>query len=258
MWNRWVSVLLFIGFVFSSCGTKKKGMQVVPPTDKTSQVVLDGGITINNLDFYTFSGKAKTNLELGEEKMDATMHIRIDKDKAIWISITATVLNLEVARLLITQDSVKILDKFHSVYYEKPFSFIQQYTTEGIDFLLLQATLLGNTNERLLRTDKLTVAQSDEEIQVIGLRDRLFFQYGLGEGNHVSSFLLSSEYQGKSVQALYSDFDASSGYTFARSQTFLLRNDLMFVKAVLTYQSVDFNRVVDMPFAVPARYKLVD
>lgn len=257
MLNRWLMVLIVLGVFISSCGSKKgvvgKGADV-----KTEGFVLSDRVTINNLDFHTFKGSAKTRLEFVDEKMDATMHIRMDKNKAIWVSITATLLNYEAVRVLITPDSVKVMDKLQSIYYQKPFSYLQKYTGKAVDFLLLQDLLLGNSNNSLLRTDKLTVAQTDEETQVLGLRDGMFFQYGLNNDNRTSSFLLSMDNEEGSVQVFYNDFLPTFGYNFAQSQTFLLRTEGIFVKASLMYQKVDFNEVVEMPFVVPTKYKRVE
>ncbi|WP_197053659.1 DUF4292 domain-containing protein [Sphingobacterium sp. T2] len=80
-------------------------------TSPSSENVVSG-IVINNLDFHTFSGRAKAAVEFGKERQDATLNVRINRSKAIWISVTASFLNIEAVRVLITPDSIKIMNSF--------------------------------------------------------------------------------------------------------------------------------------------------
>lgn len=256
MWSKWLILAVSIVFVFSSCATKKK---IVPVDNtKTNTVVLNDGYTLNNLDFHTFSGRAKTRVEFGDDKQDVTLHIRIDKDKAIWISVTATVVNYEAARVLITPDTVKILNKFQSEYIVKPFSYIHKYTGEGVTFSLLQDLLVANVSKQLIRTERLTVASSGDEIQLVGVNDGLSFQYSLNDNKRPRVFRLNAIGGSENLEAFYSSFAAITGYNFPQNQSINLSTNYITVKALLNYTKLDFNEIVEMPFAVPAKYKVVD
>src|ERR1700733_14953394 len=62
----------------------------------------------NQADFTTFSGRAKTKLDINGNSNNVTLNIRIQKGQKIWVSITA-IAGIEVARALITPDSLLVI-----------------------------------------------------------------------------------------------------------------------------------------------------
>ena len=108
-----------------SCRSTKQINKVIAPKDSTlnvNDVVKDSALMQLNkdllefkkhyIDFNTFSAKIKADVETSKEKLpDLTAVVRIQKDKAIWMSVSATFLNIEVYRVYITPDSVILLNK---------------------------------------------------------------------------------------------------------------------------------------------------
>lgn len=255
MWSKGFIALLSLGVLFSSCATKKK---VITGNSATSAIVVNEGYTINNLDFRTFNGRAKTKVEFGNDKQDVTLHVRIDRDKAIWISVTATVVNYEAARILVTPDTIKILNKLQSEYIVKPFNYINRYTGSGVNFAMLQDLLLANVSKELLRTEQMTVASAGEEVQLVGVTNGLSFQYSLNENKRPKVFRLNAIGSDESLEAFYSSFAAITGYNFPQNQSINLNASEIAVKAILNYNKLEFNESVEMPFTVPSKYKIIN
>lgn len=63
-----------------------------------------------------YSAKADVDLVMGEERKSFKAHVRVVRDSAAWVSITPA-LGIEVARLLVTPDSLKFIDKLHDTYW---------------------------------------------------------------------------------------------------------------------------------------------
>src|SRR5437879_13370008 len=84
-------------------------------------------------DFTTFSGKAKTKLDINGNSNDVTLNIRIQKGQKIWVSVTA-IAGIEVARAMITPDSLLVINKLQGLYLRKPFRYIYTYTINQIDY----------------------------------------------------------------------------------------------------------------------------
>src|ERR1700676_4128871 len=72
-------------------------------------------IRAGQTNFNTFSGKAHTTLDFSGNSNDVTLNIRIKRDQKIWVSITA-IAGIEVARALITPDSILIINRLQSLY----------------------------------------------------------------------------------------------------------------------------------------------
>lgn len=254
MWSKFV-ILVFAALVLVSCGSKRRKVKLEKEGTGTS--VSLGDYNINNLDFLTFSGRAKAKVEMGTAKHDLTLHVRIQRDKAIWISVTA-LLGIEAARVLITPDSVRILNKLQGEYIAKPFSYIYRYTNKGIAFSTLQDLLMANVSTALLHTDQMTVARSEDETQIVGIKQGLNFQYSLNQEARPKAMRLNQVGSSENLEALYANFETISGYKFPKNQQIDLNAESIKVSSTLEYVRVIFNDMIDVPFTVPAKYKVID
>jgi hypothetical protein len=102
------------------------------------------GLGRNHIDFQTFSGHMHVHFE-GSDRKDNEFNavVRIKKDSLIWVSINA-VFGIEAFRLLITPDSVKILDRLKKVARLRSVSYLQEQMHLPVDFKALQDILIGN------------------------------------------------------------------------------------------------------------------
>jgi hypothetical protein len=259
MWNKICAIGVGVA-VFTSCGTRKQVANTTTSGVESTVIKPDANADylINNLDFHSFSGRAKAKVELGNENQDVTMHVRIQRNKAIWISLTGTFLNVEGARVLITPDSVKIMNKLQGEYTAKPFNFIHNYTGEGVTFGVLQDLLIANVSSDLLRTDQMTVAKATDDVQLVGVKNNLSFQYSLNGKFRPKVIRLTPVGSSQSLEAFYSSFNDVTGYNFPQNQNIKLSASEVQVNAVLNYNKIEFNQEVEMPFTVPARYKVLN
>lgn len=258
MWSR-VCCIVLLFTVFASCKTKKKIN--LPTTDLPTAVEAGNAASIksfelSNLDFLTFSGRGKATIELDKKTHDANIHVRIEKDKAIWISVTA-MLGVEVARILIAPDRVKILNKWQGEYIEKPFDYIYNYVNQGITFNILQDIFLGNVSPNLLRTDNVQVASAEDEFIVVGTQQNLSYQYRVNADNRPFNFLLQELNGTHNLETYYGDHTLTKGYNFPHTVIFNFSGSELALKAQISYNKVDFNTAVEMPFSVSERYKVI-
>lgn len=246
--------------IFTSCKTKRK--VALPSHDTPSEVSEASAASIktfelNNLDFHTFSGRAKTKIELDKKVHDVTLNIRIERNKAIWMSVSA-LLGVEVARVLITPDSVKILNKFQGEYIVKPFDYIYNYTNQGITFSTLQDLLMANVSSNLLRTQNVQVASASDEFIVVGIKEQLSYQYRINKENRPFNFILQEVGGMQNVEAFYGDYANTDGYNFPQNIALNIVGEDVSLKARLGYNRVSFNGNVEMPFSVSGRYKVIN
>ena len=104
-----VCFLFILIFSVASCKTVKQINKAIAPKDTTTVVIIDQSKvdsilmikqTIDNLnknyiDYKTFNAKIKVEYQDSKGKQpDVTAIVRIIKDSAIWISLTASFLNI--------------------------------------------------------------------------------------------------------------------------------------------------------------------
>ncbi|RYY31568.1 MAG: DUF4292 domain-containing protein, partial [Chitinophagaceae bacterium] len=159
-------ITMFAGFALllaaTSCRSTKKIQTVINKRDTTLRVpVVDStvdrkadsirfikeitsALDSNRIDFNTFSAKVKVAFEGKDgKKSDFNANIRLYKDSALWISINA-LLGIEAFRVLITPDSVKVLNKVDKIIQLRSVSYLKEVARIPFTFNDLQDLLIGN------------------------------------------------------------------------------------------------------------------
>ncbi|MBX2981069.1 MAG: DUF4292 domain-containing protein [Flavobacteriales bacterium] len=89
-----------------------------------------------------YSAKADVSMKTDTEKRSFKAHVRVVRDSAAWLSITPA-LGIEVARALLTRDSLQLIDKFHDTYWIGDTTQAQAKFGVQPSLKLLQEALLG-------------------------------------------------------------------------------------------------------------------
>src|SRR5215216_5980977 len=98
----------------------------------------------NWVEFTTFSAKVDIDYRGGDDKhYDVNASMRMYKDSLIWISVNA-VFGIEAMRMLITSDSVFLLDKLNKSYLVRSIDYLQEVTSLPLTLSMLQDLLVGN------------------------------------------------------------------------------------------------------------------
>ncbi|NNC83278.1 MAG: DUF4292 domain-containing protein [Flavobacteriales bacterium] len=95
------------------------------------------------LQYDWFAAKVTTEVEMKDQKMSFKTNLRMRRDSIIWMSISPA-LGIEVARMIVTPDSVKFIDKWNDKYYLGTHDFIEERVNVELDFSMLQDLAIGN------------------------------------------------------------------------------------------------------------------
>lgn len=135
---------VFLLFFFS-CKTPKVVVKEKIKFDHFSTKELLRKLELNEFKFETLSTKATITFT-DEKETSFKANLRIRKDSAIWMSITPA-LGIEMARVLITKDSVLFMDRVHNKYFVGNFAYINKMFDVDMDYNMLEALLIGNSIE---------------------------------------------------------------------------------------------------------------
>jgi len=215
-------------------------------------------IRSHQLTFNTFSGKAHTSLDLGGNKNDCTLNIRIANNQKIWVSVTA-LLGIEVARAVITPDSIMIINRLQGIYIKKPFSFIYAYTNGQINYSMLQALLVGNVVPSLLNDNIDFIAYTNattnaNSFVLSGNLQDIIYSLTLDGDMRAIQTKLSSQEQGVSLQVNNSNFIPSGSQKLPSQIDIASVAKDKKIQVNLRYVKVDLNQPQDYPFSIPSSY----
>lgn len=148
-----VCILIMLFFMLS-CKTKKQIQQPVTlQTEDTSGKCrlsfktaksLSKHLKENELIYNWLYAKADVEVNIDGEDHKLDIRVKARKDSAIWISIQAVGL-IDIAKLLITRDTVKMVVYVKKQYFKGDFNYINQLLNADLDFDLIQAALIGNS-----------------------------------------------------------------------------------------------------------------
>lgn len=202
--------------------------------------------------FNTFSGKANTTLNFNGNSNDVTLNIRINRDKEIWVSVTA-LLGIEVARAVITPDSILIVNRLQGLYTKKPFSYIYTYASKQINYKMLESLLVGNAIPELLN-EKATLQADNGNVVLSGNLQDLIYKLMLGPDMKVAQLNLSNQNEGQSLQVTNNAFIQAANRIMPSQIAIASTAKDKKVQVNLHYTKVDFDQQQQYPFNIPERY----
>lgn len=208
------------------------------------------------IDFKTFNSKIKVDYEDSKGKQpDITANVRIIKDSAIWISLSATFLNVEVFRIYVNKDSIILLNKQQKEVQYRSLDYLQEVTEIPFDYKTLQDLLIGNP----IFLDSTIVAfkKTNEATLLSSLGN--YFKHLVSLSNN-DYLLMHSKLddidisRSRTAALTYSGYENKDGINFSTHREIAVseKNKL---DIQLNYKSYDFNKELSVPFNVPKNYK---
>ncbi|MES2266435.1 MAG: DUF4292 domain-containing protein [Bacteroidota bacterium] len=210
-------------------------------------------IRSKQVSFNTFSGKAKTKLDINGNSNDVTLNIRVARDQKIWISVTA-IIGIEVARAQITPDSIIVVNRLQSVYLKKPFSYVYTYASRQINFKTIQSLLVGNAMPELLNPAADFQTEGSNTV-LSGTLEDLLYKLLLGPDMKVTQTNLNNKFGGPSLQVVNSVFIQADNRVIPSQIDISSAAGDKKIKVNLRYTQAEFDKVLEYPFSIPKSYE---
>jgi hypothetical protein len=221
------------------------------PLDNVSSKL--DAIRAKQVSFNTFAGKAKTKLDINGNSNDVTLNIRIERDKKIWVSITA-IFGVEAARALITPDSILLINRLQGVYLRKPFSYVYKYASNQVNYKTLESLLIGNAIPELLN-EKAVFINTDGNTMLSGNLQDLLYKLIVGADLKVTQTNLSNQNEGQSLQVVNNTFILATNRVMPSQIDIASVVKDKKIQVNLHYTKADYDVPQDYPFSIPASYE---
>ncbi|WP_162054977.1 DUF4292 domain-containing protein [Pontibacter pamirensis] len=241
-------ILLCLAVVFLLAGCKRE----TAPTTASATTETIGTVSVNNFDFDYFSSKGQLSLNSKKENLSSGVSIRMKKDSVIWVSVQPG-LGIEAARMMLTQDSVYLMNRLQKEYVATDYSFLRNRFQVDVNFEILQAILLGNYEQQ--GTEK---AMDEGELQhVQQMRENLLFDYFIGRLNSkLQQLNVQDQNTGNTITVLYSSFEdiGQEPFAHALAAQVLQKGEVSDFKINYSRVAVS-DEALSFPFSVPSDYK---
>lgn len=260
----WIIVLV-VAFV-TGCRSTKQISQVIAPRDtalvanistdslELVKATLDD-INKNYIDFNTFSAKIKVDAEDNNVKQpDIIAVVRMVKDSAIWVSLSATFLNIEVYRVLITKHQVILMNKQDKEVQYRTLDYLQEVTSIPFDFKTLQDIIIGNP---VYYSNNTTAFRKLNDVYLITFVGE-FFKHLLTVSSD-SKLILHSKLddvdfaRSRTASITYGEYENIEGRMFSTNRHISITEKKK-LDLKLKYKQVEFNKELSVALTVPKSY----
>lgn len=211
-------------------------------------------IDSGRLQFTTFTAKLAIDYQGSDGKTyNVNSNIRMYKDSAIWISANA-ILGIEAMRVLITKDSVKLLDKLNKTYTARSVDYLQEVTSLPLDLFTLQDLILGNAVFVGPRVLSVTTQGSTISLLSTGgwFKNLLTLD--------ASGFLLLhsklddvNPMRNRTATLAYAGYENKRGFVFATKRNITVSEKTR-LDIKLDFKQYAVNEEVSFPFSIPRNY----
>lgn len=248
-------VWLSAGLLLGSC--TRKAVPTTASTPATSENIVNP-TRATNVDFRYLTAKGRAQVDQAGNKLPTiNLALRARKDSVIWLS--ASVSALEVARVHITRDSVRVLNKLQREYYAGDFAYLSQRLNVPVTFEQVQAILLGDYLPAPAGTTP-TVTTENEAQRVQFQQASLLIEQLINlSSTKVQQLSVRDQTNPNNYYSVdFSDFQplVPGNQPFARTVSLRMQQaQNPASSATITYRSVELDKErLGFPFSVPANY----
>ncbi len=258
-------IVIIFGLIAGGCNTAKKAQHIpkdsslavkVKPVDSVSLLKQQLSDSINRpLNFTTFYGRAKASYSSPGASGNATVYIKIQKDSIIWISITG-LLNIEGARILVTPDSVKIINKLESTVQLSSIAYLKKLTKLPLTFNDFQNIILGKPV--LNSTNNSNVQIKKDSITLIATGELLNCIYSFTKNNFLlgqSNFQSINNPSVTGANIFYSDYNLVNNINFSAGRDVSVTGSSPSTLQ-LSFKEYNFNQPQSFVFTISKNYTI--
>ncbi len=273
---KFLQVFLFLSIFIFGCRPAKKVQKIqeaISKVDTTSIVVMSENkadtktvnattgkdifakVISNKIDFNYFNSKVRIEYEGKEGGDEATAFIRLKKDSAMWLSLRGA-LGIEGFRVLITRDSVKVMNLLKKNVQYRSISYLQEVTGIPFDFATMQDMVVGNPvfidsnviSYKVNANNEMLVLMSGSIFKNLITLDNTDFKILHSKLDDIDIA------RNRTCDITFGNYQNAGGILFSTSRKILLAERSK-LDISLDFKQYSFNQPISFPFNIPKNYK---
>ncbi len=204
--------------------------------------------------YSTLLARARIEYETPEKKQSFKGSIRVIRDSAVWMSI-APAFGVELARVLITRDSIRFLDRVHKQYAIEPIENAEAVYKAPLDFALVESLISGNLAFGEMNVESMTM---DSSFYYLELRSEEFLiQMRIRGGSFLIDALNVRQKEPPRLLTVdYLDYSPVDSQYFSKRRKIRLEAEST-INLWLEFSSVKVDQKVNIVFVVPQKYERI-
>jgi outer membrane biogenesis lipoprotein LolB len=247
--------------VFSSCKTKKTAVDKDTPVPKREALEGESAKRFlletvksreTKINYYSSEGSAA--VKSPDQNVTLDVAIVMEQNRYIMLTFTA-ILGIEAARVLITNDSISILDRLSRKHYIANYSYIERLTGIKLNLSQIQDLLLGNMifppNEKNSKVDTITPFILISHFINPDWKQTVY----LKEANiKPIQSIINNQKALKELKVSYEKYYTSTGNSYPSEMNINIRAEKN-IECKLTLNTFAFTKNKEINFVVPKSYQ---
>ncbi len=250
--------------LFEGCRPAREVTPDIDPLVMAPQKVLMA-VHAHQASFDFFSTRFSGTATLDDRNYSVSGNIRIRKDSAIYVSV-APFLGIEIARAMITPDTVKFINRLENTYFVGDMRFINNMLGTDLDFYMLQSILVGSdfnhftTDNFQVRKDRGMMllhasARKREGKSSQTYQHNLWLDYKTWR---IQQALLFQPDEKRVIRTNYQNFQNVDGQEFPAEVSLEFSDPVSRAELSMKYSRTSLNNPRQMTFSIPPRYSPLD
>src|SRR4051812_39017853 len=272
--SRIVYASLLLIIAVAACRPTKKVQRLgnaITTKDTTSAIIVnkppvnavDSATIIRNvvhtldsqrINFKTFSAKVKMDYDGSEGNGQATVYVRMQKDSIIWLSLTGA-LGIEGFRVIITRDSVKLMNKLDKVVQYRSIQYLNELTHVPVNFYDMQNILIGNPI--YLDSNIVSYKYSDDYLSIL-MAGSVFKNLLTVDKNTLlmqhSKLDDIDPSKNRTADITFSNYNKVNNFNFSTARKISVAEKAK-LDINLDFKQYNFDQALTFPFNIPKNYK---
>ena len=248
--------LIFIGLLvlaLASCKSKKVLTGGTINENLSAKAIIKGHYN-NQLDFKTLNGRMKIEYSDGESSQGFSVSLRMERDKAIWISAP-----LGIVKAYITPNRVTFYNKLQNEYFDGDFTYLSNILGTDLDFEKVQNVLLGQALFNL-RDGKYNAGISSANYVLKPKKQETLFKtlFQIEPRNFkMAAQQLSQPNQNRFLEIEYKDYQEINEKIVPNDIGIVAVNGRLTNTIDITYKNVEFGKTLRFPYKIPKGFKKI-
>ena len=246
----WIIVLTF--FLYA-CGSSNN--IATPSLENLSSKSIIKKVNQNHLDYNWFTARLSGKIKINGSDTPVSASLRIRKDSVIWFSVSA-LLGVEVARIQITPDSMKWMNRINKTYWIGDFKDLEKVYGTPVNYKNLEEVFVGQIS---LEKQKVRSIISDNKYLLLNKnkKDSPQFKAWIDNRFLIHTFLIEDELE-QSLTIRYLEHEKHAHRWVPLKLKLLLTNIDQQIEASFTYSKVNINTPKKFKFKILESYVPVD
>ena len=245
-------ILLLAFFSLSACKARKRPVSETPVRigNLTADTTVElKGDNINRKSWQHFSDRINIDYVSGDgQEMSGTLSLRMRNDSILWFSVSVA-FGIQVAKGIITRDSVLVLDMYHKEYLRMGIGDLSTMIGAAVSLRELQNMIVSNPIFDTVYYTKDT--QSGAWFSSTAAATNMLFTNSVG---NIDSSVIAETGKNRQIKVIYEGEQKSGAFAVPRQMRITAFGDKNTVRLQAAFTNPSDAVIPSYPFSIPAGY----